>query len=55
MGKTVEPEKIKESQREKGRIGQNNGRFISLNEAGFFSKIRYLQVKQGILYQMCYR
>lgn len=45
MEKTVESVKIKKSQREKGRIGQNNGRCISLNEAAFSPRIRYLQVK----------
>lgn len=38
MEKTIKFQKIKERQREKGRIGQNNGRFISLKEADFFSK-----------------
>lgn len=39
MEKTIKFQKIKKSQREKGRTGQNNGRYISLKEAGFFSKI----------------
>lgn len=38
MEKTIKFQKIKERQREKGRIRQNNGRFISLKEDGFFSK-----------------